>query len=437
MAAATCLILVFAASASAAPTFNPTANPAANWAVTPQVLKSPKKLQVVRAVAIQPSGRIVTPFALTTAWGNLTRRPVIRLNTDGSRDYSWGHKGVAWVRVPGKKKLTIFGADSAPDGSIFISGAIFKGRVQYLEKAFVAKLSPDGTQDLTFGKKGAWTTDLNPEAPAVMKVAPTPDGGLHVVIAGFSDGEFGGGGTPTTLTSLKPDGTQDQSLGFGGAKKITGPSELYPFDAAFVGDDVYIVYSDLAGEGSGGDCQVRRHSFTTKDTFDRSFGTTGRALVPFPAAADDGGMTCTTIAATPDGGLLVGGAQLNWETEGAQLPFIGKLNANGFTDGSFGIGGTQVLAPAGALAELATFPDGNVLATLQSSFETDQKSSGSIYSLSPTGVPDPAFGPGGAISVGSRRLSTGLTVRGNVAIAVFANLRGGIGMTSRVLRITD
>lgn len=436
MAAAACLTLVFASSANAAPAFNPTGNPLANWSSSPIFLKSQKKVQVVRAVAIQPSGRIVLPMALTTAWGNLTRRPVIRLNTDGSRDYSWGHKGVAWVRVPDKKKLTILGADTAPDGSVFISGAIFKGRVQYFEKAFVAKLSPDGTQDLTFGKKGAWTTDLNPEAPAAMKVAPTPDGGLHVVVAGFSDGEFSGGG-PTSLISLRPDGTQDQSLGFGGAKKITGPSGLYPFDAAFVGDDVYLLYSDLGGEGGGGDCQVRRHSFTTKDSFDRSFGTTGRALVPFPAAAADGGITCTSIAATPDGGLLVGGTQLNWETDGARLPFIGKLSASGFADASFGTGGTQVLAPSGSLAELATFPDGNVLATLQSGFEMGRKASGSIYSLSPTGVPDPAFGPGGAMSVGSRRVPLTLAVSGKTAIAVFTNLRGGIGTTSSVFRITD
>jgi len=130
----------------------------------------------LRAVLVQPNGRIVVAGNV----GGSAAMTVMRLRSDGSPDTTFDGDGTATIDVG-------FGADTANDAVLQRDGKIVvAGSMAAVAGDFaVARLTPDGSPDATFGSAGKATVDFGPAAFG-NAVALQPNG--RIVVAGQRTG---------------------------------------------------------------------------------------------------------------------------------------------------------------------------------------------------------------------------------------------------------
>ncbi|HYV92931.1 MAG TPA: T9SS type A sorting domain-containing protein [Chitinophagales bacterium] len=123
----------------------------------------------INAIAIQPDGKI-----LVSAPGTFT---LVRYNSDGSLDTTFGTNGIATdstFESTGSFALQV-------DGKIVATGAT----LNLPDDFALIVLNEDGSIDSSFGTNGVTTTDFDNEIDKAICVAIEPDG--KIVIAGGSD----------------------------------------------------------------------------------------------------------------------------------------------------------------------------------------------------------------------------------------------------------
>jgi uncharacterized delta-60 repeat protein len=94
----------------------------------------------VRAVAVQPNGKILVGGAFT-GFGSSSSDHIVRLNTDGSVDATFDSGAGAnnWVRA----------IEVQDDGKVLIGGTFTV--ISGTSRAYIARLNVDGSPDITFG----------------------------------------------------------------------------------------------------------------------------------------------------------------------------------------------------------------------------------------------------------------------------------------------
>src|SRR6185436_16359056 len=95
---------------------------------------------IVRAIAVQPDGRVVVG-GFFTAFNGFPRNHIARLNSNGSLDTSF-NPGVG-------SNGNVFSVGLQPDGKIIIGGSF--SSYNGVARANLARLHPDGSLDLAFG----------------------------------------------------------------------------------------------------------------------------------------------------------------------------------------------------------------------------------------------------------------------------------------------
>lgn len=167
-----------------------------------------------RAVAVQPDGKIVVA-------GGARGFALARFNSDGTPDMTFGENGTVKTdstAVDGDGEYS--GQDYAndlvvqPDAKIVVAG-------QLADEFALARYTPDGTLDTTFGKeeKGLVITDFGDDYNApdwVGSLALQPDG--RILAAGVDDR---GDDWNAVLARYTPDGTLDTTFSTDGLV-ITG-----------------------------------------------------------------------------------------------------------------------------------------------------------------------------------------------------------------------
>jgi uncharacterized delta-60 repeat protein len=150
-------------------------------------------------MAIDPSTNKVVVVA------QLTQGPVVvvRLNTNGSPDVSFGSNGAGYVSIA--TQCTNPAVAIQTDGRIVVTGTLFAD----IE---LVRFNPDGTLDATFGSGGTVVTALPTTNEFARAVTIQPDGKL--VVAGVQDNAFGAG--QFMVARYNPDGSQDTSFGVNG-----------------------------------------------------------------------------------------------------------------------------------------------------------------------------------------------------------------------------
>ena len=154
------------------------------------------------AVAMQSDGRfVVAGFGYNGGWSAM-HGVVVRYNSDGTIDPTFGDGGVAWhFADPG----TIFSVDAIaiqPDGKILVGGY---RNDSYTTQMFVARLTSNGTLDPTFGYDGV--PDLGYAPGAVQALVVLADG--RILLAGNS----GPTGRHIAVMRLHSTGTRDGTFG--------------------------------------------------------------------------------------------------------------------------------------------------------------------------------------------------------------------------------
>jgi uncharacterized delta-60 repeat protein len=237
---------------------------------------------VINALAIQTDGRIIVA-------GQAELSPskqdffVLRLNSDGTLDGSFGFGGIAVISF-GSNFAFLEDVALQTDGRILVSGEVLvpEGNTVFSEFG-VARLNPDGSLDTSFGVGGEVITEVdNPSIGPLgsgadaRSVRPLPDGRILV-----------GGGLNCDIARYLPNGDLDSSFGVGGKAVDSfpgGPLMLLPNGQLIIAGN-YIVNG-----GFGTDFSLTR--FNSDGTQDDTFGNFGNVRTSF---ALDGNAKAATI----------------------------------------------------------------------------------------------------------------------------------------------
>ncbi|MBI3784775.1 MAG: VCBS repeat-containing protein, partial [Deltaproteobacteria bacterium] len=214
-------------------------------------------------VAIQPDGKIV----VVGNWDNAgnTDIAILRYNTDGSLDSSFGGDGIVTTSV-GTATDTADSVVLQSDGRIVVAGTSRSGSD---DDIVVVRYLSDGSLDASFGGDGKVTTDLG----------STQDSGYEVVVQ--DDGKIVVGGTTFTagryafaVARYLSDGSLDTIFGSGGRAVTTvGPGDAGAHGVALQADGAIVVAGN-AYNGSNNDFAVVRY--------------VGKGFSGGPEACDDG-----------------------------------------------------------------------------------------------------------------------------------------------------
>ena len=199
------------------------------------------------AVAIQPDGKILVAGESWTpsGWDGID---VVRYQTDGHLDQTFGNDGVARVDLtegsdgPGDAAR---GIATQPDGKIVVAGDA-TGGAEYTSAFGLARFGDDGTADVTFHGDGKVITNFTKWDDSASDLAIQPDGKIVAVgVAGYSwdtvatfalvrydadgmlDGSFGDGGKlRTRFRAIAPDAPVDIVGAWAGAVAIQADGRI-------------------------------------------------------------------------------------------------------------------------------------------------------------------------------------------------------------------
>ena len=318
------------------------------------------------ALAIDSNGRIVVAGYAQTTFGDTGKSfAMVRYNSDGSRDTSFGSSGIVVTNFSGgydaAEALSI---DST--GRIVLAGTVTSGSQDYFA---LARYDSSGSLDTSFGDGGKLLTDipsgqraygLSVDANDRIVVAGTTDGDFVVArygTDGTSDTSFGTGGRTINDVAGLADSSENVAIASNGAIVVVG-SAAADFaiacynsngspDAAFgVGgqtttdfgastDHAYALSIDSSGRFvvagvAGDDFALAR--YTSDGNLDTSFGTAGTTTTDFAGYNDLASSACIDSNER----ILVAG----YANDGSDDDFaLARYNSDGTLDTSFGTGG--------------------------------------------------------------------------------------------------
>jgi len=266
------------------------------------------------ALAFQPDGKIVIAggAASVTLDDDFL---IIRLNTDGSLDNTFGSSGMVSVRFTAGNDIG-YALALQPNGKIVIAGQTNGNYV------CMARLLTDGEPDSSFGTNGL--VIISSHAGAANSVAIMSDSRIVIgceeapvafmAIRCLSDG--------TLDTSFNHTGVASSNAGTGGFNYCTA-MQLQP------DNKIVLAGSGTFGTGSSDFTLIR---YDTDGTLDRSFGDTGVTNVDFNGNDDN----ATALYLEPGGKFVVAGYAIVTINENFALS---RINNNGGIDSAFGNNG--------------------------------------------------------------------------------------------------
>jgi uncharacterized delta-60 repeat protein len=266
----------------------------------------------------QPDGKIlVTGFQDDSSDINLF---IVRYNTDGSFDASFGNNGIVTDSVTA---LADFGRSIAlrSDGKIFVAGE-FDSNNSF--DIFVKCFDSTGTADPTFGTNSVTSIDIdNFSEDQVTSMAIQSDG--KILVAGWA---FDFGGFDLFVTRFNSDGTVDSTFGTNGIvlMDILNSAEFITGIALQSNGKIVIVGTMLVNTTSAAAPFLLR--VNSDGTSDNSFATNG-GLLPVLNGSDN---DARSVAIQPDGKIVFGGAMFNGIAYDA---YVARIDSNGATDTSF------------------------------------------------------------------------------------------------------
>jgi uncharacterized delta-60 repeat protein len=289
--------------------FNPNGTIDTSFGTGGRVLTSIKYFAGAHAVAIQGDGKIVVAgdsFAKLNSTANIA---LVRYNTDGSLDTSFGAAGVVVTSVPGAPS-DAYAISIQTDQKIVVGGWAQPSSYEFA----VVRYNTDGSLDSSFGTGGIVTTPVGSYASGE-GLAIGGDG--TIVIAGQTIGEF-------ALARYNTDGSLDTTFGSGGI--VTTPGTDVAHDVAILPSGEVLAVGE-AHESGHTYPDVALVLYATDGTLDTSFGSGGKKLTPvgFSSGAN-------SVALQGNGKIVVGGnSDLRF--------FLARFNGDGSRDRSFGNNG--------------------------------------------------------------------------------------------------
>lgn len=268
------------------------------------------KADVANGIAVIDGGKILV--AGTVIEGTTKKYALVRLNSDGSLDNTFGSSGKVVVNVTGATSLGLTTMALASNGNMLLGGT-----ADGFSKAALVVLKNTGELDATFDTDGI----LQPSSMVeIQSIKLQTDGKILI---------GGNGSNFATIARLNADGTSDITFGTNG--KFTNNA------MTIGGANTYI---DLTPEGkiigvfgSFATSEVNMLRLTSAGALDTEFGTSGKTT--FNAA--NGNEYPTAIKVQANGKVLVIGS-----LGSSSDLFITRVNTDGTLDNTFGTNGSTV-----------------------------------------------------------------------------------------------
>jgi len=326
------------------------------------------------AAAIQKDGKIIAAGRGTykTEGGIL----LVRYNTDGTPDPSFGEQGIVITNLMGPIDDP-YSLVLQEDGKILVAGEIGKGF-----DAGVIRYLPDGTPDSSFGENGGIFTDLG-DKEYVSSMALQPDG--KIIVAGIQ-------GTRKAFTvRYLPDGSLDESYGNGG-NVITTMQYASSINCITVQPNGKIIIAgsfDLQGYA-----RMLLIRNTSSGSLDREFGGDGIVILSFVSGfkMDD----LHSIVLQPDGKILIAGSSFE---QYDVFMSLARFESDGSLDFLFGNEGkvlTDFKTKISYGNSVLIQPDGKIVASGFASLDYSERYSDfALARYQANGILDSSFGKNG------------------------------------------
>lgn len=295
------------------------------------------------SVAIQSDGKIVMVGETATYQGS-----VVRFNTDGSLDNSFGTNGTVLIPKIGQNDYLLDVAIQS-DGKIVATG--YSHRLSGYDIILI-RLNSDGTLDNTLGGSGRSALDIEGNVDIVEAIVIQPDG--KYLLGGYSDYEF-------VVVRLNPDGLPDDTFGgavIGVAKtefSIANSSSVV--DIALQSDGKIVAVGNTMNSFNYNKFAVARYN--ADGTPDITFGTDGKETYVIGSQHD----FLTSVAIQSDGKILLGGH--TYIATGPKYDIaVVRLNENGTADNTFGVSGVakaRIVDGANYTNDIAVQTDGKIV----------------------------------------------------------------------------
>ena len=288
------------------------------------------------SIAIQKNGKIVV------AGGRMISGAfdfvVVRYNTDGTPDTSFGTDGIVTTNIgdPGYANAKSVAIQS--DGKIIAAGI---GESSSGYNFAIVRYNTDGTTDTSFGTGGIVTTDVNGSASSVT----IQDDGKIIAAGDSYDGDsiyyF-------ALIRYNTNGTLDTTFGTGGMVTTNiGPVGDSAAKSLLVQKDGKIVAAGSTMTDTHPYFALTRYN--SNGTPDTSFGTDGVVITEVSSA--DGASSVTI----QDNGKIVATGGMFEEFN------LVRYNTNGTPDTSFGIDGIVTTDVGGGVSSVTIQKDGKIV----------------------------------------------------------------------------
>lgn len=291
-------------------------------------------------VLIQPNGKIIAVGTCNINFIN--KMGLVRFNSDGSVDNSFGNNGKVELQIGNNQINTASCAILQSDGKILIGGSTFN--LNRWEIALI-RLNADGSLDNTFNNDGIQTHIFGAN-DYCSAVALQADG--KIIVAGSSGSA--GIGQHFSVFRFNTDGTIDTDFNGGSMSAFVGV-ESGALSVA-VQSDGKIVLAGRTSDGVYSDVALVR--FDASGILDQSFDTDGIRTLSLDEYED----FATKLIPLSNGKLLVGGVS---NTDFALMRF----NANGSLDNTFssdGIVETDMSNTFDEVYDLAIDSEGKIVA---------------------------------------------------------------------------
>ena len=386
----------------------------------------------LNAVAIQSDGKIV--LGGLGVVNDTVADTLVRLNTNGSLDTSFGSGGFAYFE---NGFLGFFAIAIQPNGEIVAAGATsaFQGGV-YTYFAQLARVKTNGTLDTSFGTGGFTTTSavgFTPDFTAVESLAlALQTNGSILLASSYSN----------LMARFTSSGQLDTTFGTGGLVNLVnqGPN------VSFAPTQIVVESSGKILVASGGVEPTplvqagiigRYNSNGSQDSTFASAGTTASVV------------SGSALLLESDGKIAVAGSitgQVNAPPATNDVGFgVARYNSNGTPDTSFGTGGVAVAnfgtsAPLSGAFALAIQSNGELVAggaAAQGPFNLSFDSAFGLARFTASGALDTSFGTDGLVTTtlvsGSTNVYsyvTGLAIQSDGKIVAAGNTLVGQGFES-------
>jgi uncharacterized delta-60 repeat protein len=324
------------------------------------------------AVLLQSDGKVVAAGLLGVTNSTSQRGVVVRLNTNGTLDSTFGTGGVVTIKF-GDIDEVLTGLAIQTDGKILVAGSAFAGG-----SGLIARLNTNGSLDSSFGTSGF--VPLYPVTPGPLALLPNG----KIILVGLAPGTSSS--VVPQMQRFNSNGQIDTTFGSGGAVPI-----LFFGSAIKVqSNGKFLITSSGFGSGT-----VARYN--SNGQLDTTFGIVGQQSA----------LAASGILLQANGQIVTAGSIATIAVQqGNQTAFgLMRFNITGVTDGTFGTRGAVVtsfanLTNASADA-LAIQSNGDIVAAGSASNGGSQPTGGfAMTRYSSTGQLDTTFGTAGFVTTG-------------------------------------